>query len=94
MPAVKRVKNDARLDVRLNREAKEAIEKAASACGQSVTDFTISTLLRSAQEVLTRQQDIHLSAQDRDRFLAALDAGAEPNRALRRAAERYKRQHS
>lgn len=90
----RRTRSDARLAVRLNREAKQVIEKAASACGQSVTDFTVATLLRSANDVLEQQQHIHLSDRDRDRFLAALDSNAQPNEALRRAAERYKQQFS
>lgn len=91
---VPRMRNDARLAVRLNRESKQVIEKAASACGQSVTDFTVSTLLRSANDVLEQQQNIHLSNRDRDRFLSALDSSAQPNEALRSAAERYKQQFS
>ena len=90
----RRIKSDARLAVRLNRESKQVIEKAASACGQSVTDFTISTLLRSANDVLEQQQNIHLSSRDRDRFLAALDSSTQPNEALRRAAEQYKQRFS
>lgn len=96
MPAVKRVKatNNASLAVRLNHESKRIIEKAARACGQTMSGFTVSTLLRSASDILEQHQNIHLSDQDRDRFLAAIDSSPQPNQALRRAAERYKRQYS
>jgi uncharacterized protein (DUF1778 family) len=34
---------------------------------------------------------IHLTNRDRDLFLAALEKDVRPNRALRKAAERFKR---
>jgi uncharacterized protein (DUF1778 family) len=88
----KKTKSEARLDVRMEKEHKDLIEEAANAIGVTVTDFTTSTLVRSAREVLAEQQVLELSNRDRDKFLAALGAPPQPSRALRRAAERYKRQ--
>jgi uncharacterized protein (DUF1778 family) len=73
----------ARLDIRLNPQAKEKIEQAAVLSHQSLTDFVVTSLLRV----------IHLSKRDRDLFLTALDANVRPNRALRKAVERFKRSH-
>jgi uncharacterized protein (DUF1778 family) len=81
----------ARLEIRLNPQAKEKIEQAAVISHQSLTDFVVSSLLRVAEEALERQRVIHLSNRDRDLFLKALEADARPNRALRKAAERFKR---
>jgi uncharacterized protein (DUF1778 family) len=81
----------ARLDIRLNPKAKEKIEQAAVVSHQSVTDFVVTTLLRASEEALERQQMIHLTNRDRDLFLAALEKDVRPNRALRKAAERFKR---
>jgi len=83
----------ARLDIRLNPQAKEKIEQAAVVSHQSLTDFVVTNLLRASEEALQRQQMIHLTNRDRDLFLAALEKDARPNRALRKAAERFKRSH-
>lgn len=84
----------ARLDIRLNPKAKEKIEQAAVVSHQSITDFVVTSLLRASEEALERQQMIRLTNRDRDLFLAALEKDARPNRALRKAAERFKRSHN
>lgn len=86
----KNQKSDARLDFRLNRQVKEVIEQAAAVSGQSVSDFAVSALYRTAKEVLEREQTIRLSNRDRDVFLALLDSDAKPNEALKRAAKKYR----
>ena len=86
----KNQKSDARLDFRLNRQVKEVIEQAAAVSGQSVSDFAVSALYRTAKEVLEREQTTRLSNRDRDVFLAMLDSDAKPNGALKRGAKRYK----
>ena len=84
----------ARLDIRLNPQAKEKIEQAAVISHQSVTDFVVTSLLRASEEALERQQLIQLTNRDRDLFLTALEADVRPNRALRKAAARFKRSQS
>ena len=83
----------ARLDIRLNPQAKEKIERAAVVSHQSVTDFVVTSLLRASEEALERQQMIHLTNRDRDLFLTALEKDVRPNQVLRKAAERFKRAH-
>lgn len=78
-----------RLDVRLAAEHKDLIEKAAGLLGQTVSAFTISTLVREAQEVTEQFGELRLSDRDRDAFLAALDNPPEPNARLRRAAKAH-----
>ena len=87
----KRSARAARLDTRLNPQAKEKIEQAAVVSHQSVTDFVVTSLLRASEEALERQQVIHLTNRDRDLFLAALEKDVRPNRALRKTAERFER---
>ena len=83
-------RNDARINVRLPSELKQTIEEAASALGQTVSEFAISTVVREARQVLQDAQITRLSNRDRDRFLGALDAAdAKPNAALKAAARRY-----
>lgn len=81
----------ARLDIRLNPQAKEKIEQAAAVSHQSITDFVVTSLLRASEEALEREKLIQLTNRDRDLFLAALETNVRPNRALRKAAERFKR---
>jgi uncharacterized protein (DUF1778 family) len=88
----KKATSAARLDVRLHPQAKEKIEQAAVVSHQSVTDFVVTSLLRASEEALQRKEIIRLTNRDRDLFLAALDAGARPNNALRKAARKFKRQ--
>ena len=85
-------RNDARLNVRLPSDLKQTIEQAAVVLGQSVTDFTISTVVREARYVIQDAQATRLSNRDRDAFLAALDdAESQPNDALKAAARCYKK---
>ena len=81
----------ARLDIRLNAQAKAKIEQAAAVSHQSITDFVVTSLLRASEEALERQQLIQLTNRDCDLFLAALETDVRPNKALHKAAERFKR---
>ena len=90
MPTTPR--NDARINVRLSNDLKQTIEEAAAALGQTVSEFTISTVIREARQVLQDAQITQLSNRDRDVFLKALDASnAKPNDVLKAAAHRYKK---
>jgi uncharacterized protein (DUF1778 family) len=80
----------ARLDFRIAPENKQVIEKAATLNGQSVSDFAVSTLLKSAREVLEHHGQTTLSNRDRDIFLEMLDNPPQPNEALRRAVKDYR----
>ena len=83
-------RNDARINVRLSSELKQTIEEAASALGQTVSEFAISTVVREARQVLQDARITRLSNRDRDDFLKALNAiDAKPNAALKAAARRY-----
>ena len=85
-------RNDARLNVRLSSDLKQTIEEAAAALGQTVSEFTISTVVREARHVIQDAQSTRLSNRDRDAFIAALeDTDAKPNDALKKAARRYKK---
>lgn len=85
------VKDSARLDFRLNVDAKLLIEQAAAATGQTVSEFAVSTLVRGAEEVLERIGRRELPDRDRDRFLELLERNDEPTPALKKAARAYKR---
>lgn len=87
------VKNDARLDLRLPSELKEAIEQAAAYQGQSVRDFAVAALARAARAVIEQQTVTTVSRRDWERLAQLLDdVDAKPNAALVAAAQRYKEQ--
>lgn len=87
-------KSDARINVRLPSQLKQTIEEAAAILGQTVSEFTIATVIREARHVLEEAEVTRLSKRDRDRFLKALDdVEAKPNAALKAAARRYGKRH-
>jgi uncharacterized protein (DUF1778 family) len=83
---------DSRLNFRLPSELKDVIEEAATAMGQSVSDYAIATLVKNSQAILQQSQSTILSAKERRAFTALLDeTDAKPKRALSEAAKRYKK---
>lgn len=84
--------NNTRLDVRLGDKQKKLIEQAAGFLGQTISAFTVTTLVRQAEQVVERFGMLHLSDRDRDIFLAALDNAPQPNAKLRKAAKRHAKQ--
>lgn len=80
-----------RLNFRLPFELKEKIERAAIISGVTVTDFAITALVSSAENVLEKHQTRILSDRDRDTFLAMLENPPEPNDALKTAVQEYKK---
>lgn len=86
-------KNDARLNFRLRSELKKIIEQAAAHAGQTISEFAVSTLVRTAHGIIHEHDRTVLSDRDREIFIAMLDdLDAEPNPELRAAAEQYKKQ--
>jgi uncharacterized protein (DUF1778 family) len=80
-----------RLNFRLPVELKEKIERAAIVSGVTVTDFAISALVNSADDVLDKHQNRVLSDRDRDIFLAMIENPPEPNEVLKKAVQEYKK---
>ncbi len=74
-----------RLEVRLSREHKELIERAAAASGQPISAFAIANLVERAREALARHEQTVLSHRDWQRFLEILEREEEPTLALRKA---------
>ncbi|MGQ0542815.1 MAG: type II toxin-antitoxin system TacA family antitoxin [Blastocatellia bacterium] len=92
MPLIEAKTNEvARLNFRLPKDIKNRVENAALVSGITVTDFAISALANSADEVLQQQQSRTLTNRDRDLFLAMLENPPEPNEALRKAVRNYKK---
>jgi uncharacterized protein (DUF1778 family) len=86
------IPGDVRLSFRLPTELKQTIEEAAARLGQSVSEFAVSTLVRTAREVIELENITKFSNRDRDIFIALLDdKKATPNNALLAASQRYKK---
>jgi uncharacterized protein (DUF1778 family) len=91
MPTLEKTNTQiSRLNFRLPVELKERIEKAAIISGVTVTDFAISILDNSANEVLEKHQTRTLSNRDRDIYLEMLENPPQPNEALINAVKEYK----
>lgn len=81
-----------RCSVSLSADLFDLIEEAALRSGQSVTEFTTTTLERFAQQVIQQETVTVLSNRDRDSFLAMMnDTNAQPNAAFKAAAKRYRK---
>jgi uncharacterized protein (DUF1778 family) len=63
-----------KLDLRLTREAKLALQAAAAASRRSVSDFVLESALSRADEALADRRSFGLDAAQWKAFLAALDA--------------------
>jgi uncharacterized protein (DUF1778 family) len=80
-----------RLEMRLTRDQKDLIERAARIKGLDVTSFAVPTVLEAAQEIVGRQSVTVLSDRDFKRFLQILDAHEEPAPKLKAAVKRLKK---
>jgi uncharacterized protein (DUF1778 family) len=80
---------DARLSIRVDGESKELIELAAAHCGQTVSSYAISTLVRDARRVVEEHHTTLLSARDWRTFMELMDNPPPPNEALKRAARTH-----
>lgn len=82
--------NETTLDLRLPSALKEVLEQAAAHLGQSVDDFALGVLARTAREIIEPRGETVLSGHDWERFLALLDdLDAEPSPTLKAAAGGY-----
>ena len=83
---------ESRLNIRCDLRARELLDRAATYAHVSVSEFVLSHALASAAQVVQANESITLKAQHFKAFLAALDAPARPNAALKRAMKRHAEQ--
>ncbi len=82
-------RRSARIEARVSSEQKRLFERAAEVEGVTLTDFAVSSMHRAATEALQNHNAIAMTLRDQSLFIEALTNPPSPNRALRRAAERY-----
>lgn len=80
-----------RIAVRLPSDAKRTLERAAEITGRSLTDFVVDNALTAARKAIEESEQMRLTGEDREMFLAALANPPEPNKDLKAAAAWYRR---
>ena len=79
-----------RLSLRLDRQAKRKIERAAAYSNASLTKFVLDSALDRADEVVRQHERITLADADWDVFYHALLDPPQPNEALRHGMKWYR----
>ena len=83
-----------RITARLSAEKQEILQLAADLSGSTLNQFVVQSALRAAEQVIEKEEvirSIRLTMDQSKRFFELLDAPPEPNDALRRAMERFRK---
>lgn len=81
--------NDARVTARLPTSVKDSLQKAADLTGATLNQFMVQAAIKEAQEVIKKEQVIHLSPQDADRIFSLIENPPTPNVYLKEAIQRH-----
>lgn len=84
-------REDRRREFRLSVQDAELLSEAAALSGTTVSGFVLDDALARARAVVDAHRNVVLPGDVYERFLAALDAPPERNRALAELAERAPR---
>jgi uncharacterized protein (DUF1778 family) len=79
-----------RLEARVSGEQKSLFQRAAALKGFTLTDFIIDSLQQAAIRTVEQHDVLKLNAESKAAFFDALLNPPAPNKALRRAADRYR----
>ena len=85
-----RERRSERLEVRIPPSVHMRVSRAAALRGQTVAAFVMAAVNDAARRAIEDDEVTRLNGEDFDRLLRDLDAIAEPNAALGKAAERYR----
>jgi uncharacterized protein (DUF1778 family) len=80
----------ARLEARLPNEVLSRLKRAAEIQGRTLTDFVVAAADEAACRAIEQTEIIRLSAQDQRQIATAILNPPAPNRALKKAARRYR----
>ena len=81
----------ARLEARISPDALSMVKRAAEIQGRSVSDFVVAAAQEAAHRTIEETAIIRLSIEDQQVLMEAILNPPEPNEALRKAADAYKR---
>ncbi len=79
----------ARIEIRVDRERKSLLEKAASLLGESLSSFVLSRSLSDAVRIINEHNTTRLSLADWDRFNEIVSNPQVPSEDLVKAVEEY-----
>lgn len=80
-----------RFDLKMDKEEKRMLERAAALMGTTMAGFVRSAAKEKAQALLERETRVTLSQRDFSGFASALDRAFSPNAALRNALTEVRR---
>lgn len=78
---------DSRLEMRLAKSEKDAIERAAALSGSSTTDFVRGTMLAASERAVRAHETLALTSEGAVAFVEAITNPPEPNENLRALAK-------
>jgi len=79
-----------RISARVPVQVQNTLETAAAMVGATVNQFVVQSALREAERIIEQERIIHLSAQDAEAFIRALDNPPPPNAKLKAALKHHK----
>jgi uncharacterized protein (DUF1778 family) len=79
-----RVVRDASINLRVQPQQRDLIDRAVAVLGKSRSDFMLEVACKEAENVLLDRRYFALDPKEFDRFLAALDEAPADNDRLRR----------
>jgi uncharacterized protein (DUF1778 family) len=71
-----------RIDLRVTRDQKEVLARAAVLSGLSMSSFLVAKALNEAKKIVSKNESIVLSNRDRDLFYSLLKNPPKPNKNL------------
>lgn len=81
----------ARIEARISPEVLNVVKRAAELQGRSVSDFVVAAAQEAARRTIEDTTIIRLSVEDQRLMLDTILDPPEPNDALRKAFDAYKR---
>ena len=81
------ISKNQRVNLRLNDDAKQTIERAASFEGKTVSKFILASALASAEQTIHEHETMTLSKKDAETFFNALSKPVKFNAKLHAALE-------
>ena len=80
-----------RIDLRITREQKELLARAAALSGVSMSSFLVNNALDQAKRIVAEGETIVLSNRDRDLFYSILKNPPKPNKNLVKLMRNHRR---
>jgi len=80
-----------RVQVRINKDAKRMLQRAAALANMTVSAFVVNSALDAASRLISERERLVLEEEDWEVFMEALANPPEPNQALKEAFATYDR---